>query len=156
MSVSAASARFWAKVQKGTGEECWLFTGAKTTAGYGSLQVRRDDGGWRRMLAHRLSYEMHCGAIPAHHEILHGCDVPACVNPAHLSLGTHADNMADMSRKGRAARGERQPRHKLTAGQVADIRRLCEVERQCDIAARYGVSRSLVSRIKSGSVWGWL
>ena len=81
---------FWAKVQK-TGA-CWLWIAGKDYGGYGSFQHKR---------AHRLSYEMHVGPIPKGMFVCHSCDVPACINPAHLFLGTARDNVRDMIAKGR-------------------------------------------------------
>jgi hypothetical protein len=102
-------------VQQG---ECLLWTGHTTGNGYGGIKHRG-----RTLRAHRVSYELHTGPIPAGMEVLHRCDVPACVNPEHLFLGTHADNMKDKSAKGRVARnfGEANGRAKLTDEQVRII-----------------------------------
>lgn len=90
--------RFWAKVQKGSPAECWLWTGSKV-AGYGRITVNG-----RLTRAHRLSWEMHNGkSIPDGAVACHLCDTPACVNPHHIWVGTQADNLRDMHSKGRAA-----------------------------------------------------
>lgn len=88
--------RFWARVQKSDG--CWVFTGAVCNRA-GHLHIAREDGS--RALAHRFSYELHHGLIPTGLVVMHSCDVPACVNPAHLSLGTQRENVHDAMRKGR-------------------------------------------------------
>ena len=88
--------RFWAKVRKT--DACWLWTGA-TSTGYGQF---KHSGLNATVSAHRLAYESLIGPIPLGSCVMHRCDVPACVNPAHLALGTHADNMRDSSLKGRA------------------------------------------------------
>jgi hypothetical protein len=94
--------RFWERVKKGAG--CWLWTGYRMPNGYGRMGA----GGWSKnggsLLAHRVSYELHKGSIPDGICVMHSCDNPRCVNPAHLSLGSQADNMADKARKGRARR----------------------------------------------------
>lgn len=96
-------ARFWAKVD--TAGECWPWTGARTEHGYGLLGLV----GFTRK-AHRISYFIHTGDLPEGMHVLHNCpggDNPACVNPAHLWLGTQADNLRDMSKKGRGPTGDR-------------------------------------------------
>ncbi len=78
------------------GDGCWIWSIGTDSCGYGK-------GWWsnRRQGAHRLSWIAFKGPIPKGKQVLHKCDTPACVNPAHLFLGTHADNMRDMVRKGR-------------------------------------------------------
>jgi hypothetical protein len=76
---------------------CHIWVGRVNRRGYGCLSI----GGRGPELAHRLSYEVNVGPIPAGVFVLHTCDTPRCVNPAHLWLGTGRDNMADMLAKGR-------------------------------------------------------
>jgi len=92
--------RFWSRVAKGDG--CWEWTGARKPNGYGDLTIRP-----RRWSAHRFAYTVAVGPIPAGMVVCHTCDNPPCCNPAHLFLGTQADNMADMGRKGRRASSPR-------------------------------------------------
>jgi len=80
--------RFWAKVKVGSG--CWEWLANKNNAGYGMIRL---GGKGRKALAHRVSYEMHCGAIPAGADVMHSCDNPACVRPDHLSVGSRSDNI---------------------------------------------------------------
>jgi hypothetical protein len=101
---------------------------------------------------------------------MHFCDTPACINPAHLSVGTNIDNVADRHRKERDARGDRNGarlhpetrrgarngRAKLSADDVASVRAaLSRGDRQVDIAARFGVKQSAISKIKRGALWNW-
>ena len=81
---------------------CWLWAGSLCRNGYGSFGM---PGG--STAAHRASWTLHYGPIPDGMSVLHRCDTRGCVNPTHLFLGTQADNMADMRRKGREARGDR-------------------------------------------------
>ncbi len=90
--------RFWMRVDRSGA--CWVWKSSQSRGAYGSF--RRDDG--VAVGAHRHSYALRHGPIPAGLHVLHSCDNPPCVNPDHLSLGTHADNMRDMATKGRAGR----------------------------------------------------
>ena len=85
---------------------CWLWTGFKSTTGYGVLQV---DG--KKIKAHRISYEIYKKQIPQGMSVLHKCDVRECVNPDHLFIGTHQDNMKDMVEKRRSRNGNKCKTH---------------------------------------------
>ena len=88
--------RFWKKVAVGAEDECWLWTAAASSTGYGQMKY------WKKICgAHRLAYLFSIGPIPEGLVVMHSCDNPACVNPAHLSVGTHKDNIEDRDRKGR-------------------------------------------------------
>ncbi|WP_390620646.1 HNH endonuclease signature motif containing protein [Caulifigura coniformis] len=108
--------------------------------------------------ASRVIWELTHGPIAAGLCVLHRCDNRACVNPAHLFLGTHAANMADMTQKGRQAKGSKVARHgeqhgcsKLTTDTVEQILRSTGTQKS--IAKRFGISRSHVSAIKLGKFW---
>ena len=73
---------------------CWIWTGGVMNSGYGAIRVNK-----KNYLAHRLSYELFVNGIPNAMQVLHRCDVKTCVNPGHLFLGTHQENMADMKKK---------------------------------------------------------
>lgn len=88
--------RFWAKTIPEPNTGCWLWMGSTWGGGYGQVRINR-----RTRFAHRVAWEVSNGPIPNGLFVLHRCDNPPCVNPAHLFLGTHQDNMDDMMRKGR-------------------------------------------------------
>lgn len=125
--------------------QCLLWTRAATGAGYGQVCI---DG--EVLYAHRLSYELFHG--PANGQVvIHKCDRPLCFNPAHLSAGTQAENLADMRSKKRHVFGERTITAKLSLAQVDAIK--ADTRSQSVIAADYGINQSQVSRIKSGLRW---
>jgi hypothetical protein len=151
--------RFWEKVDRRGPDDCWEWQAGVYDFGYGKIN---EGGRGKALRAHRLSYEMANGPIPEGLIVLHKCDNPPCVNPRHLRLGTHQDNIADMISKGRDNRGpgvkmklgEANTGSKLTEEQVREIRALCrEGYTQTVIAARYGISQSGVSNIKNRKYW---
>lgn len=94
MKRRSTEERFWSFVHKTA--TCWLWTGTTSGSGYGSFW-----NGSRPMRAHRFSWMLAGGELPAGMELLHQCDNPLCVNPAHLRLGTHAENMQEAKERRR-------------------------------------------------------
>lgn len=113
---------------------CWLWSGDTDSSGYGRI---RSDG--KQHKAHRFSHMLHVGPIPAGLSVCHKCDTPACVNPEHLFLASHAENMRDMAQKNRARPQGRQARHRSkwwTPASDEVLRALWGTMRSADIAER--------------------
>jgi hypothetical protein len=117
---------------------CWLWLGSIATTGYGKSHYRG-----REISAHRLSYLLFVGEIPAGLHILHSCDERSCVNPQHLRAGTNADNVEDALKRFRVG--------KLAKHQIQSIKQDPRSTRA--IGAEYGISSTQVSAIKRGLVW---
>ena len=127
---------------------CWEWLGSCNRRGYG----RWYEGG--EVLAHRYFYEQHVGPIPEGMCVCHRCDNPKCVNPDHLFLGTHRDNMEDCVRKGRQATGERNGQAKLTTAMVREIReRAAHGESGSSLGRSYGVRQTSIWKIVNGQHW---
>ncbi len=147
--------RFWSKVDKAGPDECWLWTGALNNKGYGCVGVN----GAHSKCSHRVSYELLVGPIPEDKHVLHRCDVPNCVNPSHLFLGTQTDNMQDAARKGRTrgAQGEQHWRSKLTQEIADEIRHRYTTEKITlnKLGEQYGVTGSTVWYILKRRIWNY-
>ena len=150
--------RIMAHVQFEANTGCWLWDGARDAAGYGRI-LRGSARTKRRMAsAHRASWLAFMDSEPGALHVLHRCDTPACVNPAHLFLGTHQENIADCVAKGRARRvpvtGATHPNAKLTDAEVTTIRELAASGNasQREMAAVFGVSQGHISNIVR-NVW---
>lgn len=126
---------------------CWLWSGG-LRHGYGAFGLNS-----KNVSAHRVSYEINIGPIKKGLFVCHTCDVRSCVNPDHLFLGTHKDNMNDRDKKGRNAyqKGEVNGNAKLTAAQVIEIRKstLSKIE----LSKLYGVHKDHIHEIRRGNKW---
>lgn len=153
---------------------CWLWAGHTSSAGYGKFHPDAKSS----MLAHRFSYVMHVGPVAGDLFVCHRCDFPPCVNPAHLFVGTPADNVADKVAKGRQSRGEsvsakqRGDKHwttqkpypyrgeqipgaVLTAEKVLAMRAEYATGewKQRDLAQKYGISQGTLCNIVNRKLW---
>lgn len=144
--MSNLEQRFWSKVLVTDG--CWVWAGGLDSDGYGRFYLQ-----YHNFLAHRFAYELMVGEIPKGMNVCHHCDNPACVNPAHLFVGSQADNMRDRNSKSRQSRGSKCPAAKLTEDLIPRIR--ADQRKQGVIAAEYGVTQSVISEIKAGRAWSW-
>jgi len=133
-----------------------MWTSVKNNHGYGLMRkgTRASEG---KALAHRVSYELANGEIPEGAVIMHVCDNPSCVNPAHLLLGTQRENMHDMARKGRDRKaslpGAENPNAVFTWEQIEIIKMRLRTETGKDIAKSLGVSPSCISGINTGKTY---
>lgn len=130
---------------------CWEWCGYREKAGYGRVMWQR-----KSERAHRLSWMAFCGPLPKGAHVLHKCDNPPCINPDHLSLGTHADNMHDMAKKGRrkgvgGVPGEKHYSAKLTVDMVLKIR--AATGSMSEIGKKFGVCPKQVWAIRARKVW---
>lgn len=142
--------RFEAKYSASSYANCWPWLGAHHGKGYGHFQLKG-----KCEKAQRVSYSLYVGDLKPGLLVMHKCDNPPCVNPAHLFLGTNAENMADMKAKGRGngPRGVAQHLSKLTEQDVREIR-ATPPRNGRKLAARYGVSPTTISAIRKRQTWG--
>lgn len=137
--------RFWEYTD--TSKECWEWQKGLDKQGYGLIGVSNG----KNKGAHRFSWELHFGPIPEGLFVCHKCDNPICVNPDHLFLGTHQDNMADMHKKSRHVFGSNSPRSKLTEKQAVEI--FVSDQPTRSLSEKYGVSKKCVRDIKRKITW---
>jgi len=136
---------------KETGRGCWEYTGNIAVDGYATV-------GRKQERVHRMAYEHANGPIPPGKIVMHRCDNRKCINPSHLRVGTQADNMRDMQRKGRALgnnRGESNAGAKLTEDGVRELRRRYREGgvTQDELAEEYGVNQATIWAALSRRTW---
>src|SRR5438270_3637902 len=141
--------KFLAKVSPRE-DGCWLWTGLVRPDGYGATRFEGREQG-----AHRVAWKLFRGKIPPGMAVCHKCDVRACVNPAHLFPGTPADNVKDMTRKGRNRQGEKHGSARLTLAQVRRIKTMLAEDKlyMSEIAREFEVSETTIRAIKAGRTW---
>ena len=125
-------------------DKCWIWVGPKHRQGYGYH---------KQMMAHRYSYKLYKGEFPKEMHVCHTCDNPSCVNPNHLFLGTHKDNMRDMYAKNRCPhnKGEKHHNAKATPEIVRHIRRKEMTQRA--YAKLYGMCQRSIAEIQHRLTW---
>ncbi len=130
---------------------CIIWAGAKLMNGYGIISP-----GGKQAYVHRVAYMLYVAPIPRNSCVLHSCDTPLCINPAHLRLGTPADNANDREQRGRGnhVKGEQNGKSKLTLEQVKEIKtRLKGTESFRRIARDYAVTDTTIQSIYTRRTW---
>lgn len=159
-TLRSVANRFWDLVAKRGEDECWLWRGC-TSRGYGQFGLRGANGRWRTIVASRVSFFLATGLDPGKKEVAHCCDTPSCVNPRHLFLASHAENMADARAKRRAVwrvdakrvRGEAHGQARISEKQALQIRAARGRTSQRALARTFGVSQTQVGRIQREESW---
>jgi len=163
-SIPDLEDRLLSRIEMRGPDDCWNWTGGKTggqnghRGRYGALRHQLTpgrNGRIVRLAVHRLMYRLAHGDIPQGKMVCHRCDNPLCCNPHHLYAGTQADNMRDMVVRGRSTVGVKNPRAKLSEGDVTAIRRLRrEGWTLKALGEKYGVHLSTIGLVCSGKNWG--
>lgn len=150
-SIPTAPTTFWSRVDIRGPDDCWQWTGKPSDRGYGRLRF-----GGKETTAHRVAYSLTAGDISKNMCVRHKCDNRLCCNPAHLEIGTVADNNRDCRERGRhvAPTGPKNGKTKLTPEQIMAIRVDNRTGRE--IAVAYGISEGNVSMIRGNMRWKWL
>lgn len=152
MSDQSAKSRLLSKATRDG--DCLVWNGGMGSGGYGTFHYNG-----KNRSAHRVSYELHKGPIPAGAVVMHTCDNRRCINPEHLQLGTHTANMKDMRDKGRAryVGGTSHPNAKASPEIAAEIRRryvpYSRENGSCALAREFGLDQSTVHTIIRGDTW---
>ena len=143
-SLKSELVLFWSRVDTRGPNDCWPWLGARMN---GIVVIHQEN-----IRAHRLALAASGTSVSQRDFVLHSCDNPPCCNPAHLFVGTPAENSRDMSDKGRSRRGANGTNVTLTPQEVLVIYHEKNVS-QADMAARYGVGRAAINDIKRGRNW---
>lgn len=139
--------RFWSKVDKTSHPHgCWTWTSLQHPFGYGRIGIDK-----KKFLTHRFSYILHYGPITSSQCVLHKCDNPKCVNPAHLFLGNRKDNAVDRDNKNRTTKGMNVSTAILTDKIVYDIK-YSQLSIK-ELIKKYNLSYQHIWAIKNNKLW---
>jgi hypothetical protein len=149
--------RFWAKVDKLGEKDCWEWKASRDELGYGFFRAK---SGKSMVKAHRWCWIITNGD-PGSLHVLHRCDNPPCVNPNHLFLGDHQDNMQDRNEKGRTTRGRPVAHGNASGARKVDLEQVREIRRryaaggstQASLGTEFGISQTEVGRIVRRDRW---
>lgn len=149
--------RFFRHVSKSNHSSCHIWIGNRFNTGYGSFGFTDSNNKkrrWKPYLAHRIAYEIAYGKFDKNLEVCHRCDNPLCVNPDHLFLGSHSDNMNDAAVKKRMQYGESRHNNKLKESDIILIHQFYkEGKTQKQISDMFHVSQSVICRILNYKTW---
>lgn len=150
MKIRPVETRFWEKVKISEDDKCWEWLAGKFKDGYGVFWFQN-----HTIRAHRFSWKLHYGYLSDDVLVLHKCDNPICVNPNHLFIGSHQDNMRDKHQKGHTAKGEKCGRSKLTLRQINEIRKLYSKGKrtQQSLSEQFGITQTQISNIVRFYSW---
>lgn len=143
------SERFWEKVEAGNKAECWEWRGSKDRHGYGKINTSSPDV--KTVYAHRLSYLMENGHLQDEEVVMHTCDNPSCVNPAHLIAGTQSENIRDAIQKGRKTYLSQRSLCALQAEKVKSL--ISSGTNRHAIADAFGVSIHVINDVARGKTY---
>lgn len=123
---------------------CWIWTGAISPNGYGSIRIKQ-----KTHSTHRVSYQVHKGEIPNGASVLHSCDVRCCINPGHLRVGTYADNQRDRLLR---------LRHHKTKLSVDDVRKIRSLPHKAagELASMFSTTTAAIYQIRQNKSWTWI
>lgn len=157
-SQGTVEERFWYRVDKRGSNECWNWLGTKLPKGYGVFTDATTETNKRgkTISSHRFSYKLHYGELQAGAFVLHSCDNPSCVNPAHLRSGTQSENIKEAVDKGRKTPpnecGIKNPKSKLTEEQVRFIKANPQLGHK-EIGDMFGLSPNCIRGVRIGRTW---
>jgi hypothetical protein len=146
-------ARFWENTDRTSG--CWIWQGAFcASTGYGDITIDH-----KSCPVHRIAYEIYYNAeIPKGKMVLHSCDHKTCINPEHLHIGTHLDNMQEAIDRGRTCKGEKNGNSIYTEKQIREIKTYMKGHPRSLrwMSRTLAIPRSTLRDIQSGRCWGWV
>ena len=149
--VARDATRFWTKVDRRGPDDCWNWKAGKSSTGYGHFTIK-----FENLRAHVFSYRLNIGPIPFGLIVLHNCDNPSCVNPAHLRCGSHRENNQDMVSRWRHRYGSNHHQSRLTEETVERLRHYRASHLTItyrELGELFGVSAATAHKVIAKKLW---